>query len=317
MVNYINKEWPCTPEEVQRLNALANPALELTEEIGALVAPYKAQLAWHEGLLRDLGVTGEASVHQLFESVPQLAADPLLPKLADSKPYVPRPLSRRPLNQHESYPLNVAICELPLDPLQTTLEPTRDLEDAERTIRKFDVVAEKVRVVQPLEPCELLSRRPEPGTPLHECEEPFNAPSYWWGVIGSEGLPVGDEPFTHVPDIDLYRKGIARVVGDLGDLTTSNNYDGKRNMNGSNWQGILTLYHQADGYDEPDYPYDEITPPVENVAAARFVIENNDNEAVVGPAAYSRKVIDDLFDTGKTYLDEYIKQGSTTPRRKF
>ena len=316
MDNYINEAWPCTPEEIQELKAAANPLLEIREEISKTARPSMLKVTWCEGLLRDLGVTSETSASQLFDYLPQLSNEPLAPKPAHPKLYVPRPLSRRPLKLLDEQPVDVEICELALDPL-TTLEQAYDLDDAKRAIRQFDVIAEKVRVMQPLEDMAQLAKRPEPGTPLHECEEPFNAPSYWWGVIGSAGLPVGDEPFTHVPDIELYRKGIARVVGDLGDLTTSNNYDDKRNMNGSNWQGILTLYHQADGYDEPDYPYDEITPPVENVAAARFVIENNDNEAVVGPAAYSRKVIDDLFDTGKTYLDEYIKEGSTTPRRKF
>lgn len=316
MVNYINEEWPCTPEEIQELKAAANALLELQAEIRDAARPHRLKVEWHEGLLAEVGIHGPGSVDKLFDSLPELPTEPLPPIPRPKLPAVPARLTRQPLPPVPKPVVDVDIPELPLDPLPP-VPPTLDLDEVKRIMREFDVIAEKVRVMQPLEDMAQLAKRPEPGTPLHECEEPFNAPSYWWGVIGSAGLPVGDEPFTHVPDIDLYRKGIARLVGDLGDLTTSNNYDAKRNMNGSNWQGILTLYHQADGYDEPDYPYDEITPPVENVAAARFVIENNDNEAVVGSAAFSRKVIDDLFDTGKTYLDQYIKEGSTTPRRKF
>lgn len=316
MANYINEEWPCTPEEIQGLTAAANALLETLEEISEFARAHKARVAWYEQLLAEVGIHGPGDVDKLFQALPSLPNEPLPPLHKPKPPAVPARLTRQPLPPLHKPAVDVDIPALPLDPLPP-LPPTRNLDEAKRIMREFDVIAEKVRVMQPLEPFEQLARRPEPGTPLHECEEPFNTSSYWWGVIGSAGLPVGDEPFTHVPDIDLYRKGIARLVDGLGDLTTSNNYDDKRNMNGSNWQGILTLYHQADGYEEPDYPYSAITPPVENVAAARFVIENNDNEAVVGPAAYSRKVIDDLFDTGKTYLDQYIKEGSTTPRRKF
>lgn len=316
MVNYINDPWACTPEETNELQAAANATLEALQQAIEIEQAYSTQITWYEQLLAEAGIRGPGSVYTLFYALPSLPIEPLPPLHKQKPAAAPARPTRRPVAplykwvEYEDVPTPV------LDPLPT-LRLTPNLGEGKRLMREYDVMAEKVRVMQPLEDMAQLAKRPEPGTPLHECEEPFNAPSYWWGVIGSAGLPVGDEPFTHVPDIDLYRKGIARLVGDLGDLTTSNNYDAKRNMNGSNWQGILTLYHQADGYDEPDYPYDEITPPVENVAAARFVIENNDNEAVVGPAAFSRKVIDDLFDTGKTYLDQYIKEGSTTPRRKF
>lgn len=316
MVNYNHDPWRCTPEEINSLQAASNATLEALQQAIETERAYSAQIAWHEGLLAEVGIHGPGSVDKLFQALPSLPTEPLPPLPRPKLPAVPARLTRQPLPPVPRQVVDVDIPELPLDPLPP-VPPSRNIDEVRRNMREYDVMAEKVRVMQSLEDMAQIAKRPEPGTPLHECEEPFNAPSYWWGVIGSAGLPVGDEPFTHVPNIDLYRKGIARLVGDLGDLTTSIHYDDKRNMNGSNWQGILTLYHQADGYDEPDYPYDEITPPVENVAAARFVIENNDNEAVVGPAAYSRKVIDDLFDTGKTYLDQYIKEGSTTPRRKF
>ena len=86
MTNHINEEWPCTPEEIQELKAAANSLLELMEEVVELAAEYKTQIAEHEDLLKEVGITGPGSVDKLFDDLPDLPTEPLPPL---RKPVIP------------------------------------------------------------------------------------------------------------------------------------------------------------------------------------------------------------------------------------
>ena len=92
MVNYINKEWPCTPEEVQSL-----------------------KVEWYEGLLAEVGIHGHGSVDKLFQALPSLPNEPLPPLHKPKLPAVTARLTRQPLPPVPRQVVDVDIPELRLD----------------------------------------------------------------------------------------------------------------------------------------------------------------------------------------------------------
>ena len=79
MTDPVNKEWPCDPEDLQELETLASSILKTMEEGAELVSEHKAQIAEHEELLKEVGITGPGSVDRLFDSLPELPTEPLPP----------------------------------------------------------------------------------------------------------------------------------------------------------------------------------------------------------------------------------------------
>lgn len=89
MTNHINKEWPCDPEDLQELETLASSMLKTLEEGAELVAEHKKQIAEHEDLLKEAGITGPGSVDKLFDALPELPTEPLPPLRKPAIPPLP------------------------------------------------------------------------------------------------------------------------------------------------------------------------------------------------------------------------------------